>query len=205
MFFLQQGIGRIANFKGNLEKPKPSKPWLTLALQVLEQGDGDCLSLAQPGEADFWGGVPKPLPVRTRSISRDSSAGSWLSCPRWAAPWRWEKILMGTSPPCPLPVAVVLTAVSKGSWASHGGGRAGLWAARGCRQGGRGACGTQEGMKAGYPGAEEKEMMDLVSVISHGQHMRGLVRTAVQASPVRRSGLGFVPVGLVSPSQRVHG
>lgn len=58
-----------------------------------------------------------------------------------------------------------------------------------------------EGMKAGYPGAEEKEMMDLVSVISHGQHMRGLVGTAVQASPVRRSGAGLCArgVGVTKP------
>lgn len=95
---------------------------------------------------------------------------------------------MGTSPPCPLPVAVVPKVVSKVSRAGPGGGCAGLWAARGCLQGGCSARRTREGMRTGYPGAEEKEMMDLVSMMSHDQHTHGLACAVVQANCVQGSG-----------------
>lgn len=189
-FLLQQGIGRIANFKRNLENnPRPQSHCWFPSLPVLWQVK--LLSLAHEGRQ-----IPETLSPNFSQWQQDrhcltqSPPGS--SSLALVGLCRWEKIWMGTSPPCPLPAAVFPKESVNGhepAWVCRALGTA-CWEGQ-CRQDVRGhepwICRSRW----------EKEVVGLVSMMSRDLHMHEFVSMAVQASCVEGFGAGLLCQGVL--------
>lgn len=194
MFFFQQDIGKIANFKRNLEKNPPGlKAGANPSSACVVAGQGGAPVPGSPREADSRDAVPKSLPVTAGQASSHSKVHlAPVLLPLLGCSVQVGEDLDGNFSPLSFASGSIPKGVRKGSWASLGvqGFGQGSWEVQ-----------SRWDMRGHEPWISrskcEKKVVGLVSKMSRDQHMHELVCMALQGSCGQGFGAGFLCQGVL--------